>query len=284
MARFDMNAFYGRMVSEPFTDLKPLDDSLRSLSEQLVRGLSDEVVSELISEALEKTSLEDTFVLLFHTRDIRGKGERRLSMAMWNALLVSEETKALALNLIDLIPHYGCWQDIFKLPSVAWSRMLNIVDAQIQKDEIAACDNSSKISLLAKWMPREGQPMANFCAAKLVPGQMFHGARMKAYRKRVSALNKLLNTVEIKMCSTNEKSWASIDPSKVPGGAMKKYSNAFLNERKGCLRYPDSDDRMDCRENFEEHLTKRVKKIQHVEIDDPRYDLVRERVRSFLRA
>ena len=297
MALFDMDSFYGRMLTSQPPPLVEADDSsqyyqnspvlravgvkgsdvytaagvenaLLALSVQLVRGVHPETVSQRVTEALKSSSsrqtLEDIFVLLFQTRDIRGgKGERDASMAMWNALLTCEETKALALNLMDLIPHYGCWQDMFKLPSVAWPRMLDIMEKQFQADELAACDGTSKVSLLAKWMPREGQPMVHYCAARLVPGPMFSGTRMKLYRKRVAALNRLIQTVEVKMCSTTDE-WSSIDPSRVPGRAVKKYTKAFLNEigttKKGervrsGLRHPNSEDRMACREHFQNYFS-----------------------------
>ena len=123
------------------------------------------------------------------------------------------------------------------------------------------CDGSGA-SLLAKWMPREGQPMATFCASTLVHGQMFQGARMKQYRKRLAVLNRAINTVEVKMCAND---WETIEPSKVPGRAVKKYTKAFLNELgtrgKGeCapegLRHPDSEVRMACLEHFQEHFSK----------------------------
>ena len=107
--------------------------------------------------------------------------------------------------------------------------------------------------------------MVHYCAARLVPGPMFSGTRMKLYRKRVAALNRLIQTVEVKMCSTtDETTWSSIDPSRVPGRAMKKYTRAFLNElgtkrkdervRSG-LRNPNSEDRMACREHFQNYFS-----------------------------
>jgi hypothetical protein len=135
------------------------------------------------------------------------------------------------------------------------------MEAQFLKDEIGMC-NGAGVSLLAKWMPREGQPFANFCASRLVPGAMLQASRMRQYRKRVSALNKAIKTVEIQMCA-NE--WQSIEPARVPGRAVKKYTKAFLNElgtklkgekaRQG-LRYPKSEVRMLCRQNFQEYFAK----------------------------
>lgn len=246
-----------------------VENPLVALSVKLVRGVNKDVVANSVFQALLEVTnsnalqaLQDIFVLLFQTRDVRGgKGERAAAMAMWDMLLNNEGTKDLALDLLDLVPEYGCWQDLFKMPSVAWSRVLELVESQILKDEQALCDGS-KLSLLAKWMPREGQPMATFCASKLVHGQMFSGTRMKLYRKRLARLNRAIDTVEIKMCG---KTWANIDPAKVPGRAVNKYTKAFLNElgTKGKgkraeegIRHPFSEDRMECRDSFKEHFSK----------------------------
>jgi hypothetical protein len=123
-----------------------------------------------------------------------------------------------------------------------------------------------KVSLLAKWLPREGQPGVIEMVCALVPGTMLHGTRMKIYRKRVSAVNKFLQTVEVQMCA---KDWEEIVPGSVPGRAVKKYVKAFLNEKgttrkgetapKGVLRHPSDPARMVCREHFQEHFSKTAK-------------------------
>ena len=277
-----------------------IDNALVALSDHLVRGVSTSTVTDGISRVLlsitdanKLSTVQDLFVLLFQTRDIRGgKGERAAAMAMWSVLLSNPVTSSLALDLLDLVPIYGCWQDLFKMPLVAWSRVLVIIKEQFERDELGACDGSGSVSLLAKWMPREGQPMATYCAAQLVPGSMFQGSRMKVYRKRVSRLNKVIDTVEIKMCAG---SWAAIDPAKVPSRALKNYTKALLNESGNMsvsgLRCPKSEDRMKCRYTFQEHFAKATDrtdapfpheiiplKALRIQLDSSRYDYVRERI------
>ena len=321
MARFDVGAFYENIMCqdlamatpEPVAMAKPTPLSM--LTQSLVRGVSEATVTQLVLEALRSTTLEEIFVLLFQTRDIRGKGLRDASMAMWATLLANESTRPLALDLLDLVPEYGCWQDMFKMPPEAWPRVLDIVVSQIYKDELALAEGS-KVSLLAKWLPREGQPMATYCAARLVPGRMFLGTQMKHYRKRIATLNRAINTVEVKMCAND---WQTIEPAKVPYNAIRKYRKAFLNEHgtktkgegfaasqlslnsaqqsegfaasqlslnsaqqsenpRNGLRYPDSD-RMACRVHFQEYSPI----LKTTVSDTRRYDLVRERVRNFLK-
>lgn len=233
----------------------------------------------IIQEGSENRTLEEIFVALFETRDIRGgMGQRHASMTMWKQLLNSSDSKirALALDLLDLVPEYGCWQDMFKMPSSAWPRCLEIIEKQFLKDELALA-SGGKLSLLAKWMPREGQFLSTECALKLVPGKMFLKSRMRLYRKRVASLNKALNTVEIKMCAND---WANIYPSRVPVVALKKYKNAFLNQRANGILRQGLEGRMACRKNFRVNFSD----TPRIHYTEGRYDLVRNRVRAFLAA
>lgn len=334
-----------------------VDNPLVSLSALLTRGVTKETISPLVSEvtaikgrAQREQVIEDLCVLAFQTRDIRGgKGERDASFLLFKELLRDPITTSLMTDLLDLVPEYGCWQDLFKLfSSDARSptdyRINSIIKTQFERDEAAlavylAINTSAKsvtnspafkmfcsqwtlmypelvvpewiahplvpvtlarmrkicastdpsdaigildpsrlvndepdpnpkpsISLLAKWMPREGQIYASAMSSLLVPGLMFQGTRMKHYRKRVAALNKFLQTVEVKMCAGD---WEEIVPGNVPGRAVKKYVKAFLNEKgttrngekapRGILRHPCDPVRMACREHFQKYFSKTAK-------------------------
>ena len=134
--------------------------------------------------------------------------------------------------------------------------------------------------------------------------------RMKAYRKRITPLNKYLDTTEIKMCA---KHFADIDPTKVPGRALQKYTRAFLNETlekfphgsvyrprmEYDVRHPRDEDRNACAQHFREYFEKAVKinssetvypdelvkeltpyRALREQLDDPRYNNVRTKVRE----
>lgn len=243
-----------------------LENNLLALSVMLTRGVSQSDVTTAFDSVLRSSlyleeTIEDLLVLAFQTRDIRGgKGERLASEYLFKCLLSSEITRELTLSLLDLVPEYGSWRDLFSLGiSYCGSKLVDLVEKQFLSDELAMVE-SGKLSLLAKWMPREGHHDVSSFVVRLVPGVMYGPTRMKYYRKRVSRLNKALNTVEIKMCANN---WNQIDPKIVPARAMKKYTRAFLNEagtrRKGervrtGLRYPDNIDRMECREAFQAYF------------------------------
>jgi hypothetical protein len=130
---------------------------------------------------------------------------------------------------------------------------------------LAAHNEGKKLSLLAKWIPREKSGMYIGLALKLTnyiyADVVSERKRLVKYRKDVSMLNKALKTVEINMCG---KTWKEIKPEAVPGRCLKLHTKAFLNERlkatKGIdkseekLRYPDDEDRLQCRLNFQDFI------------------------------
>jgi len=230
-------------------------EKMVALSALLTRGVSEATVQAAVSEVFTMPShdhnsvIEELLVLAFQTRDVRGgKGERDASKYIFEYLLMEPKTKEVTLDLLDLFAEYGCWQDLFKMANhETYPRIKQIVKEQFAKDEAAiyaykwAAQASEvagwggeekakkpKVSLLAKWLPREGQPGVIEMVCTLVPGTMFHGTRMKLYRKKVAAVNKFLQTVEVKMCAGD---WEEIEPGTVPGRAVKKYVKAFLNEK-----------------------------------------------------
>jgi hypothetical protein len=159
---------------------------------------------------------------------------------------------------------YAC-RDLFSLadkevdPCITFHGLAihSLVVRQLLVDEKAMAEGR-KVSLLAKWMPREERfaKQAKELARRLNPGEKRLCRRLASYRKRVAALNHYLNTVEIAMCGDD---WDKIEPGKVPGRAVQKYNKAFLNETLGHgheLRHPDDEKRMACREHFKQHYVK----------------------------
>jgi len=204
------------------------------LSVMLVRGLTAEKIQigvEAVLAMPSKEALEDLCVLLFQTRNIRGgKGERALAYDMLAAL--DKKQHALSLALLPLFSHYGCWKDLFVLGQNAAFKetVLDLTVKQFAADNTAIKREGGKVSLLAKWAPREKSfngLLAKWLANQLFPHLTILSERMKAYRKMVSALNKHIDTVEVKMC---DRHFADIEPSRVPGRALQKYRKAFLNE------------------------------------------------------
>jgi hypothetical protein len=255
--------------------------ALLDLSVLLVRNAPADSIQSLLQTILAENTTQaddDAFVLAFQTRDIRGgKGERDLFTLLFSCLL--KERPTLAPRLLDFIPEYGSWRDIFVLLDIyvllmkdahgITNTLLALVKEQLIKDETDMAAGKS-ISLLAKWMPREGShddKLAKRVASYLFPHLEKVSYRLKAYRKRIVPLNKYLETTEVKMCA---KQFATIEPSAVPGRCLAQHMKAFLNEPTqksphkpmyrprlaSGLRYPEDKDRMECREHFQEHLAK----------------------------
>ena len=229
-------------------------NSLLDLSVMLNRGLSSFIIQIHLKKIFASGTSQDkidAFVLAYHTRDIRGgKGERDLFIHMIIALNANSQLATEAT--LHLIPEYGCWRDVFKLMPYFRKNLSKLVIDQLNQDETL-----EHPSLLAKWLPREhntnDKEIAMYLAKLLEPNKP---KAQELYRKRVSALNKKLNTVEIDMCANH---FENIEPSKVPGRALKLYTRAFLNQpatgfHSRRIYASKSLDRIMCARNFTDYL------------------------------
>ena len=232
-------------------------NTVLDLSVMLNRGLPAETIATELSKVFATGSAEDkvdAFVLAYQTRDVRGgKGERDLFYHFYSALSLFHP-EALKATL-PLIPEYGCWRDVFKVMPLSFNAELtDLVITQLQKDEASAPDQT--ISLLAKHAPREHNTKEKALAANL-SRQLYPGDKkaQEKWRKLLSSLNKRLQTVEVAMCAKN---FASIDPAKVPGRALKLYTKGFLNQPvkgKHGRKTPSTDlDRITAAQHFTDHF------------------------------
>lgn len=244
-----------------------------ALSVLLVRGAEQKTIEDgiraiLVDETLGplEKRIEDLFLMTFQTRDVRGgKGERLVSEVMWRELLKNKQTEKVAKFMMELIPEYGSWRDVFLFKE----HCLPLALAQLQKDEKALEETAEgqpkKLSLMAKWAPREGSDfeLTKKFAELLDRSEPRLSRQLASYRKRIAKLNKALDTTEIKMCGGD---WEEIDPAKVPGRCLQKNMRAFLNEKAGKkkgenvepgqLRHPTDVARMACRQHFQDHFAK----------------------------
>lgn len=240
-----------------------------SLFIMLNRGLSGDYIQEYVTKVFNRgrvDEMRDMFVMAFQTRDIRGgKGERKLFYDFMAALY--KHDKVMVLNILRLIPEYGCWRDMWELlkyiPEIK-EHIFDIVIKTFEADLAKHKAGNYKLSLLAKWLPREKSKMyiglAFMIANRIYVDVASEHKRIVKYRKDVSMLNKTLKTVEINMCG---KVWQEIKPEAVPGRCLKLHTKAFLNERlkkkdidksEEKLRYPDDEDRLQCRLNFQDFI------------------------------
>ncbi len=240
-----------------------------ALSVLLTRGADISTIRSGIDSILamedREQAVKDLFVLAFQTRDVRGgKGERAVSYEMFKYLLDNAVYTSLASDILDLIPEYGCWRDLFQLAEThakAKDRVLEITEHQFHKDEATMA--GGKVSLMAKHAPREDKYPDQYkeLANRLFTAEPKYSRRLKMLRQALSAMNKVAKTVEVPMC---DKHFADIDPAAVPGRALQKYTKAFLNQpstyRHSEHPRPSTDlDRVTCAEHFTEHFAKAAK-------------------------
>jgi hypothetical protein len=255
--------------AEVFTE-EGVGDYRVSLFTMLNRGLYNMYINEYVNKIHindKPDEMRDLFVMAFQTRDIRGgKGERELFYHFLNVLYTYDKTTTV--KMLQLIPEYGCWRDMWELIKVNHKFLIPVLKIVRDTFNTDLCKlgfgEINKLSLLAKWLPREKSGrypgLAHTIATYLYNVELAKGKHMALYRKDVSALNKALKTVEINMC---DKSWANIKPDSVPGRCLKLHNKAFFNEPikggDGTLRYPNDEDRMECRKHFQEFVQQMAK-------------------------
>jgi len=162
------------------------------------------------------------------------------------------------IALLEYIPVYGYWGDVFWLAMnvpALYGPILSFSTRQIKKDEIALV-TGEPVSLFAKWVPKQGKKNEKFAQdlAKLLYPALTYSKRMALYRRRISRLNRAINTVEILQCANR---WDEIEPSQVPQICLRKKIASFLNVKPGTMdtRNTDNTKRETCTERFTEYLS-----------------------------
>ncbi len=273
-----------------------LEKVLRSILSNLPLNLPLRKVEPNLD--LRKEYLSILYKMIGHTRDIiDGKGEYTLTYMMirvWYEYypklaffaldclvhLPLENQDNLALPFLKVEP-YGSWKDIKYFCETCRSKgfannhpliqyCIKLLNTQIKKDfenvEI------SKISLAAKWAPREKskfgwlfQLLSTHYFSNYILSANTNTQKTKAilkcnmdYRKILSNLNKKIDTTQIKQC---QEKWSEINFNKVTSITLSKQKKAFLNvNKKGEPRtkYEYNNDRNTCKENFQEHIKKAI--------------------------
>ena len=149
----------------------------------------------------------------------------------------------------------------------------------------------SRLSLLAKWFPRESSKkfgwifnkMANYMYGGLLVTAKTASSNRKAklkgkilLRKSLVKMNKHINTIQIQMCA---KKWSSIDFNKVTSQTGRRNKLAFQNKTKlNEVRSTDVD-RVVCAENYSAHLAASKADPTHFKVHGKRcnvYELVKD--------
>jgi hypothetical protein len=278
------------------------------------RGISREKIQETISEIFEDINstksqeevlkkIQDIVILCLNIRDIRGnygKGERDITY--WILVEILKFKEQLAYSLFKELPNFGSYLDYCKIYEILhednekflMDMMEKITVEQLLSDLNTVTDLNKKneeeisntervlcsnLSLLAKWIPREGKKydratlftakISSLIAPKMGITDLLSRSQIdnnknkqvlyklyKFIRKKViSPIMEHLKVVETLMCSGN---WSEIDFEKgVCGRTFLKLKNAFLNKGKtGGIREKtvNDPDRKQCALNCTAYL------------------------------
>jgi Mg-chelatase subunit ChlD len=283
-----------RILQFSFQLVRTSDTSgLKTVLTDILSVLKYNATSNSIMEReLARGYLSLLYRMIGHTRDIiDGKGEYNLTyMMIYTWYDFYPELAKFALKcLVDLgdrsIHQYGSWKDIKYFCDYVKSQCsmhplidyaVKLVNNQISKDYEKMLINSNEVSLVAKWAPREKthfgwlyQQLATDYFAHFLKTATNSVSNQKAilkckteYRKVLSALNRKIDTLQIKQCG---KVWSSIDFNKVTSISITKQTKAFLNVSKsGVTRFQDVPDRVQCAENFNNHVQTTIKNCAQI--------------------
>ena len=254
------------------------------LTDLLITLKNNIVSSSVLERQVAKELLSILYRMIGHTRDIiDGKGECVLTyMMIYTWYNFFPQLACFALKcLVDLdnnIHQYGSWKDIkyfceyckkrgedLSHPLIQYS--VQLINEQLKKDVLP---ETSNVSLLAKWVPREKsnfswiyETLACDYFKEIMETANTDERKRKAvlkcktqYRKILSWLNQHIDTLQIKQCG---KKWSEIDFNNVTSISLSKQKQAFLNTKNdGTVRFPDDKDRIDCAEKFRQIIKQSV--------------------------
>jgi hypothetical protein len=174
--------------------------------------------------------------------------------------------------LMDNEHPYGSWKDMKYFCNYVRLKTKNenhpLIDyaCNLIIKQIVADQQSNNKALVGKWVPREKSHKFGWIfiilAGKFFPQYLStattHEQRVKAFtkckmefRKVCSALNKELDTVQIKQCA---KVWSTIDHTKTTSITNSRQKKAFLNVTKSGKQRSEEDDRIACAENYKNRI------------------------------
>lgn len=258
---------------------------------QLVRCddhiMLEEKFAEILHELFANTTSSSTehktllYRMIAHTRDlVAGKGEYKLAYMMiyhWAKYDLPSAVKLLTYFMTTddkLDEPYGSWKDVKYFATYCRDRqedfsynlykyLIGITNIQLIHDNDSYLQG--KISLCAKWVPRENKSFGwmyedlalDYYERALNITATTIGAKNYAkmyYRNMLTKLNKYLDTVQIKMC---KKMWKYIHFDNITSITLNKqqYALAFKN-KDGSQRnsyddhYESKQDRLQCAERF----------------------------------
>lgn len=294
-------------------------------SHKVVRSTTSEEIKTRIDSIINyvetnnnPNALHDLFVMMFHKRNPRGgEGEKQITYTM--LLNLYEHYPQTVTKMAHLLADFGYYKDFFQI----WESVSKTVDnetktltgttkanalefyfrkfnplieeivrytiQQRNSDLDTLRQDGKNISLLGKWIPREGSHFAksafwfhrnreNMLVRKSLIDMLVHQLAVtsgvtlesdrkyptywyKKYRTGNTLLTNKLNLPEVAMCAG---SYSDIKFESVASRALAKYRKAFMNEKLKVVpkpyeeatgnRHPDNKDRVQARKNFKSVL------------------------------
>lgn len=203
--------------------------------------------------------------------------------------LAHEAFKHFVVPYKEGVHQYGSWKDVkymcnyIKENTAMEEEDQEFIDfiirlsiKQLNKDyEIMTKNKTQKneqstepITLIGKWLPREKSKkfgwihsrMAKMMYPHFITSRKRNSSKpsnkgiIKAkifLNKKLTELNKYLNTVQVNMCG---KKWRDINFNNVTSITMRKNKLAFNNKDKQGNKKSHESDRLECADNFENHV------------------------------
>jgi hypothetical protein len=224
------------------------------------------------------TILKLLFKLIVYTRDIcGGLGEREIAYSMlfiWKYHFPVPTAHCLHKIVMS---SFGSWRDVkgfcefIRIHSEKGMEdpfietCIGLMNHQLNEDARAATSIDGGISLVSRWIPREGSAygwLFERCSLQWIRAFRPHYLKKvgnsevrflkafkkgkKEYRLLCSSLSQATDTLQIKQCANQ---WATIDPKLIPMRALSTQQNALLNigvHGSARLKTVLSDDRKAC--------------------------------------
>ena len=263
-----------QMVRGDSSTIESLSSQLRHILQNLIGGYK----AGHVTYDVYKESMTVLYKMIGHTRDIiDGKGEYALSymqIFVWNSFFPELAQYALLMFVTSTSGDhpFGSWKDIKYFCNYCKQKNMPVTDPMLQyafsliNTQLSEDIHATNKSLAAKWVPREKstrfgwiyQELAySYFKPYLLSAKTQHQhnrAQIKCkteYRKLVSNLNRIIDTVQIKQCANN---WADIDHSKTTSITISKQKQAFLNITKDNTPRSELEDRIICADNFKNRI------------------------------
>jgi Domain of unknown function (DUF2828) len=268
-----LNKRRGENGNPEYTD-RGVGSDVLALSQMVREGDPNPLVSAILARG-DSNEVADLMVLLFVVRNCRGgKGEKKLAYDMF--LKIWAKYPETCKDLLSLFPHYGYWKDLLLLmvqaqndPTFAGKEALITVAIDLMKEQFRkdlksierykvklsdAADEATieelkrvgpGISLLGKWLPREGTAFDKsigfadrFLGTRTSGNEdAWQSAAKAKYRRQVTMLTSYSALPEVLLAAKRED---EICFGKVASRATMLLRKAFMNQKKdGSVRSND---------------------------------------------